>query len=227
MCRPLRLIIVRVDEFERVVPVQAGCVIRVGQVFEIDIYGARPVFGSLGELEIDIPPGIQFDAFDGPIEMLQFNSAFVFVDGDDFKQVAVKSAIPAANFRDSYPMISGPAIRVKRSDEKTSCELLYKRFSSAFVSLNASIHLLPDVVAEALAAQFEFRYRSFDPAVAGRFEFRESIYCCFNMFRVVHPVGRNMEGSAADNFSSQQRDELRLHDATFVMSLLRPWIREE
>lgn len=79
--------------------------IRVGQVFEIDIYGARPVFGSLNRLEIDIAPGVQFDAFDRSIEMLQFNSALVFVDGDDFEQVAVETAIPAANFRDGYPMI--------------------------------------------------------------------------------------------------------------------------
>jgi len=99
------------------VPTLAENPIRVGQIFEIDIDGTRPVFGSLGGLEIDVSPRIQIDTFDGSIEMLQFNSALVFVDGDDFEQVAVQSAIPAANFRDGYPMLLGPAIRVKRSGE--------------------------------------------------------------------------------------------------------------
>jgi len=88
------------------VPGLANVSFGIRKILEIDVHRTGPVFRRLGGLEIDVPPDIQLDPFDRPVEMLQFNRAFVFIDGNNLEQVAVQASIPAANFRDRYPMIS-------------------------------------------------------------------------------------------------------------------------
>ena len=87
-------------------PGLADLALRIGNIFEVDVDRTGPVLRRLGEFEIDVPPDIQLDSFDRAVEMLQFYGALVIVDGDNLEQVAVQSPIPAANFRDGYPMIS-------------------------------------------------------------------------------------------------------------------------
>jgi hypothetical protein len=103
--RPLCLI-AGVDEFERILPGRADLAFRIGNILEIDVDRTGPVLRRRGEFEIDVPPDIQLDPLDRAVEMLQFYGALVFIDGNNLEQVAVQSPIPAANFRDGYPMIS-------------------------------------------------------------------------------------------------------------------------
>ncbi|MBT8444070.1 MAG: hypothetical protein KJO13_04955 [Gammaproteobacteria bacterium] len=77
----------------------------IRKILEIDVHRTGPVLRRLGGFETDVPPGIQLDPFDRAVEMLQFNRAFVFIDGNNLEQVAVQAPIPAANFRDGYPMV--------------------------------------------------------------------------------------------------------------------------
>jgi hypothetical protein len=104
----LQRLIAGIDEFERVVPVISAGSIGIRQIFQVDVYRARPVFRCRGGFEVDVLPDIHFETFDGSIEVLQFDCAAIFVDGDNLEQVTVDAPIPAANFRDSYPMVFDP-----------------------------------------------------------------------------------------------------------------------
>lgn len=86
-------------------PSLANVPFRIRKILEINVHRTRPVFRGLGGFEIDVPPDIQLDPLDRAVEMLQFNSALVVIDGNNLEKVAVQAPIPAANFRDGYPMI--------------------------------------------------------------------------------------------------------------------------
>src|SRR6478735_81692 len=96
---------------------------------------------------------------------------------------------------------------------------------------SAFIDQVPDAVAETQATAFEAGFRAprrprreiraVQVAPCGRM-----IEYLAHLFRIVRPIGRQMQYALGPNAARQQRDEVGLDEAPLLLALLRPRIRE-